>query len=472
MVALKEIQEQRKNLKNQYSSVETHRGDQKTIKNSWKVPNNLPLFCGGRGEEDPLEFIEHFECICLANGIQQERYVQLVQLCLDKTDVQWITSTIRDSVHTKEEWEKFKVKFIGHFQDPNARRIWGMKIRNLKMDSSGVQRYSDKFLTLMSYLGWDASSDDSIYYFKLGLPRWLGEQVSIAEVTMGEKVSVKDLVCAAIRLEAIKQEREYKGNRNISEKPRFKYGACYKCGELGHKAFECKEQEESHENKEKSISNSRRFGDRKGDLKFRGEIAKDTTTALFYPPVKTSQTLRMEENRGKQEEKICYTCGKPGHTSCVCEQTRNDGKKVVKTLNVEQKENEENSKPIDGIHTPCVINGVSIIALVDPGATILFVDRNFVKENGWTVTPNKGIIRQAMTGSELPCMGEVRNVNIQNGTKDICVTLEVGNLSGDEKVILGLDLFGQLGYTIINIPILFPSSDTKDEQPEKEKISD
>ena len=64
-------------------------------------------------------------------------------------------------------------------------------------------------------------------------------------------------------------------------------------------------------------------------------------------------------------------------------------------------------------------------------------------------------------------MGELKDVEIQNGTKRIIVMLEVGNLSGGEKVILGLDLFDQLGYQIQNIPILFPASETEEVENKK-----
>jgi len=55
-----------------------------------EVPTNLPTFRSSKGMEDPLEFIEKFERVCQVNGIQLRRYIKLVALCLDTTDVQWI----------------------------------------------------------------------------------------------------------------------------------------------------------------------------------------------------------------------------------------------------------------------------------------------------------------------------------------------------------------------------------------------
>ena len=97
---------------------------------------------------------------------------------------------------------------------------------------------------------------------------------------------------------------------------------------------------------------------------------------------------------------------------------------------------EGSNKLTGGIHTPCMINGIPITALVDPGAMIYFVDYDLVKENGWKVSPCIGFIRQAMTGSEILRIGEVRNIELRNGSKRISVTMEVGNLSVVRKLSL------------------------------------
>ncbi len=91
---------------------------------------------------------------------------------------------------------------------------------------------------------------------------------------------------------------------------------------------------------------------------------------------------------------------------------------------------------------------------------ISFIDRNLALKNGWKIHPCIGSIKQAMTGSEIPRMGEVRDLELLNGNKKLQVTLEVGDLSGGEKLIIGLNLFGLLGYQIRNIPILLSSIDS------------
>ncbi|MGH2638703.1 MAG: hypothetical protein ACRDF4_05395 [Rhabdochlamydiaceae bacterium] len=50
------------------------------------------------------------------------------------------------------------------------------------MDNSGVQRYSDQFIRLANRLGWNLEGELAIYHYKSGLPRWLAEQLTTAEV--------------------------------------------------------------------------------------------------------------------------------------------------------------------------------------------------------------------------------------------------------------------------------------------------
>ena len=60
-------------------------GAQKVTK-EWKVPTNLPLFRGLKGISDPLDFIEQFERVCIAHGIQEDRYIKLIPICLNNID--------------------------------------------------------------------------------------------------------------------------------------------------------------------------------------------------------------------------------------------------------------------------------------------------------------------------------------------------------------------------------------------------
>jgi len=97
------------------------------------------------------------------------------------------------------------------------------------------------------------------------------------------------------------------------------------------------------------------------------------------------------------------------------------------------------------------------MGLVDAGATTSFIDRRFAERCGWRIAPRMGNVRQAIDGSEKKRIGVVENLRLENGSRDIVVTLEAVDLSGNEQLILGLDLFRSLGYELRNVPFTWPA---------------
>jgi len=183
----------------------------KEIKQSSKVPNNLPVFRSGRnGIEDPLEFIEHFERICKANQIQDKRYVALMALCVDSTDVQWIEKFSKEN---DVSWEVFQMAFIAHFQHPDIQSVLLGKIHKLKMDGDGVQRYSDRFIQLATRVGWNLNDRTAVYQFKKGLPNWLLCQLATAEATLHGEVSVEMLAKIALQIEVTDQQIQHQSRK-------------------------------------------------------------------------------------------------------------------------------------------------------------------------------------------------------------------------------------------------------------------
>ena len=61
-----------------------------------------------------------------------------------------------------------------------------------------------------------------------------------------------------------------------------------------------------------------------------------------------------------------------------------------------------------------------------------------------------------MDGSSLPRIGAVIGLTLENGSKVLQVDLEVADLSGEEELIIGIDLFGPLGFQVLGVPFAWP----------------
>lgn len=115
-----------------------------------------------------------------------------------------------------------------------------------------------------------------------------------------------------------------------------------------------------------------------------------------------------------------------------------------------------------GIHTPCLVNGHEVIAFVDGGAQTSFISLSFVKQHSLNIVQVDGKLIQAITGSTVERIGIVQNIVIENGKHRITTELEIADLADDETLIIGLNLFSKLSYSIQGVPIFWPHSNHVD----------
>ena len=142
---------------------------------------------------------------------------------------------------------------------------------------------------------------------------------------------------------------------------------------------------------------------------------------------------------------------------------------------LEEKDHEElkpqNVLSATCLRTPCLLEGEKIIAFVDAGSTSSFVNRAWVEKHDIPIVPQGGKIIQILSKSEEPRIGIVEGLTLENGTKKIKVNLEVGELSGEEELVIGMDLFQPLGYELLNVPFTWPNRAEVPEPP-KEKMKE
>ena len=203
------------------------------------VPSNLPKFRHENKFEEPVEFLEAFNKVVKAHNINEDRYLQLLPLCLDSVDGQWLATN--SEVLKALDWNDFMNSFIEHFQHPNAAVIWQDKIRQLHVDSTGVQKYTDQFIRLAKRLEWELDSTTAIYQYKQGLPEWILDSITAAEAaalaTSNIKPNVEMLGKMALNIEASKRKKSIENSKYSKNDKIVKCSFCHK---LGHSEQDCR----------------------------------------------------------------------------------------------------------------------------------------------------------------------------------------------------------------------------------------
>ena len=326
------------------------------------VPNKLPKFRQGH-IDDPMEFLEVFLMTMRAHAIPEEEYQSLLILCLDSIDRQWLLD-FEDSKSLNQQitWSELSEGFITHFRHPNARIVWLDKIKTLKMDSHGVQRYTDQFIRLAKHLGWNLRSDEAVYQYKQGLPSWLLDSLISAEMALIGKDSnipgVETLGKMALGIEANSRKKDYTSNHqfnkigasNLSQKKKNYYSIqCGFCGRFGHEEIECK----TKQRKEQFSS-----------------TLQPTTKSIIQETTTTNNT----NSKSYAQKIICNICGKEGHYATECSERKKKIRIVEINNNGELTINEESSD--NSILIPCTINGKRIFGLLDTGANLSIININ------------------------------------------------------------------------------------------------
>ncbi len=113
------------------------------------------------------------------------------------------------------------------------------------------------------------------------------------------------------------------------------------------------------------------------------------------------------------------------------------------------------------LYTPVTIEGVDALALVDSGASTMFIADRFVKEHGIELNEVKGTITGG-TGLKLAERIGTVSVTVENGGRNVQRTPEVILLPQGHDLAIGLPHFKNFGYSLAGVPAKKP---TNDEEP-------
>ena len=104
------------------------------------------------------------------------------------------------------------------------------------------------------------------------------------------------------------------------------------------------------------------------------------------------------------------------------------------------------------IPAPIMIDNHPYIALVDCGALNTLISSAILQDIQVTIIPQEGSII-SYKGQQINWIGIMSPITLQCGTKTIQHSFEITNLPEDTPVLIGLDLFSTLGFSISRIPV-------------------
>ena len=278
-------------------------------------------------------------------------------------------------------WKDFQSELKKHFYPKNADEEARDRLYQLKHEGS-IREYVKRFSELKLLIK-DLSKSEGLYLFKSGLQRWARMEL--------KRMGVQDLSEAMAAAESIAEFE-----KKDSSKPKHK-------GNSGG-------------DKDKSTKNgSGKPQNKAGDKQFR--------------------------NQNERGEFKCYNCGGK-HLARNCPQPRNEkvaaiqektgeGEEVVKLNSIiSSMEFKKDSKEKGLMYVDVSIAGQKLSALIDTGASELFVSEQIAKKLGFHVEKASGFIK-TVNSEQTPIAGVAKGVK-----------LEIGGWIGKETIkVIPLDDF-------------------------------
>lgn len=113
------------------------------------------------------------------------------------------------------------------------------------------------------------------------------------------------------------------------------------------------------------------------------------------------------------------------------------------------------------LYTPMVINKIPVWALVDCGATTLFVTTHFVAKHDLPRSVTQGSVIYGMGQKMAERKGQVF-VTVMNGTKTVSSKAEVLHIQEGRDKVIGLDHFSKFCFEVRGVPSFPPKEDNNE----------
>lgn len=414
---------------------------------SFAPPKDLPVF-DIDSRWSARTFIDEFNLVCDAYNFPTVRRPLLLVSRLRGIARQWG----RLNVDQTQLWTDVQRRFLEHYYRPDEHHALREALYSIRQrPDERVQTYAVRLQEIAYRLSEDLNSAAILHLFKRGLtnPLQTYYATAISIVTPG---TYEDAVSQAVKLEVSIRRGEKKSNlpksgkapaeprstdpqkapqnSNSKDKPKSKQGVtCFACNEKGHYRSQCPK-------KEREVKTS--------DVLDFDEALKPGPSSLIADGPPSTTDLEVEVDL--MERAMGELLG--SHME--------DGEVEFFTLSKQDRIAPEHI--VEGpVRVPIVINESRTFALIDSGASHSCVSHEFAQTLGEPITKADGRIIGA-TGSSLR-IGVV-NLALEFGNHHLRHDFEIVPAE-KYPIIIGRDLFKNLGLSITGLPATWPRADRR-----------
>ncbi|GAU51023.1 hypothetical protein TSUD_411670 [Trifolium subterraneum] len=395
------------------------------------------FFVGGFNPDGAVKWVEEVEIIFDAMECANEnKFVLGTYMLREEANQWWKNAKLRiGNGGVAITWEMFKREFFNKYFPPDMKNRKVVEFMKLEQGDMSVAEYAAKFESLCAFsphYNTPEAENDKCVKFESGLRPDIKHIIGFAEIRNFTTLVAKARICdedgkaknnyfKAVRGKNQDRAKPYevkgKGSaRSGKGKEKVDGDKCYRCGNIGHRSFECK--------KDKDVCYSC------GKEGHKSKECKATTPT-------------------------CFNCGEEGHKSPECKKPKKVTGKVF-ALNGEGADQVDNL-----IRGTCFIHDTPLIAIIDTGATHSFISMDCMKRLNIPVYEMSGCMN-----IETPASGSVitrlvcRNCPVSVFGRHFGMDLVCIPLSGID-VIFGMNwlVFNQVHINCCEKTVIFPNSE-------------
>ncbi|GAU43834.1 hypothetical protein TSUD_371130 [Trifolium subterraneum] len=395
------------------------------------------FFVGGFNPDGAVKWVEEVEIIFDAMECANENKLTLGTYMLrEEANQWWKNAKLRiGNGGVAITWEVFKREFFNKYFPADVKNKKVVEFMKLEQGDMLVAEYAAKFESLCAFsphYNTPEAENDKCVKFESGLRPDIKHIIGFAEIRNFTTLVAKARICdedgkaknnyfKVVRGKNQDRAKPYevkgKGSaRSRKGKEKVDGDKCYRCGNMGHRSFECK--------KDKDVCYSC------GKEGHKSKECKATTPT-------------------------CFNCGEEGHKSPECKKPKKVTGKVF-ALNGEGADQVDNL-----IRGTCFIHDTPLIAIIDTGATHSFISMECMKRLNIPVYEMSGCMN-----IETPANGSVitrlvcRNCPVSVFGRHFGMDLVCIPLSGID-VIFGMNwlVFNQVHINCCEKTVIFPKSE-------------